>query len=65
MSRVVLSSTGKGLEKAVNHLFSHFNGGRELLKKSGEVYLKVNGIDFKPHCYTTPELVESATVGVR
>ncbi len=57
MSRVVLSPTTNGLEKAVHHIFSHFNGGRSLLKKSGEVYIKVNGVDFKPHCYTTPGLL--------
>ena len=57
MSRVVLSPTTQGLEKAVQHLFSHFNGGRSLLKKSGEVYIKINGVDFKPHSYTTPGLL--------
>jgi uncharacterized protein (DUF362 family) len=34
-------------------------GGKSLLKSSGDVYLKPNGIDSKPYCYTRPELVEA------
>ncbi|MCL1952605.1 MAG: DUF362 domain-containing protein [Oscillospiraceae bacterium] len=34
-------------------------GGRGLLKASGDVYLKPNGVDSKPYCYTRPELVEA------
>ncbi|MCL2301049.1 MAG: DUF362 domain-containing protein [Firmicutes bacterium] len=34
-------------------------GGKGLLKSSGDVYLKPNGIDSKPYCHTRPELVEA------
>jgi len=34
-------------------------GGRKLLKSSGDVYIKPNGIDSKPYCHTRPELVEA------
>ena len=34
-------------------------GGRRLLKSSGDVYLRPNGIDSKPYCYTRAELVEA------
>ncbi|MCL1865168.1 MAG: DUF362 domain-containing protein [Spirochaetes bacterium] len=34
-------------------------GGKNLLKKSGDVYLKPNAIDSKPYSYTRPELVEA------
>jgi len=34
-------------------------GGAKLLKKSGDVYVKPNGIDSKPYCHTRPELVEA------
>jgi len=34
-------------------------GGKSLLKSSGDVYLKPNGIDSKPYCYTRPELIEA------
>lgn len=35
-------------------------GGEKLLKESGEVFIKPNGIDGQPYCYTRPELVEAA-----
>ena len=34
-------------------------GGKKLLKSSGDVYLKPNGIDSKAYSYTRPELVEA------
>ncbi|MCL1836672.1 MAG: DUF362 domain-containing protein [Treponema sp.] len=34
-------------------------GGKGMLKSSGDVYIKPNGIDSKPYCYTRPELVEA------
>ena len=34
-------------------------GGRALLKESGNVYIKPNGIDGKAYCFTRPELVEA------
>jgi uncharacterized protein (DUF362 family) len=30
-----------------------------IIKSSKEVYIKVNGIDFKKHCYTSPEVLEA------
>lgn len=35
-------------------------GGEKLLKESKEVYIKPNGIDGQPYCYTRPEAVEAA-----
>ena len=34
-------------------------GGERLLKKSGDVYIKPNGIDSKPYAHTRPELLEA------
>ena len=34
-------------------------GGAGMLKSSKDVYIKPNGIDSKPYCYTRPELVEA------
>ena len=34
-------------------------GGKALLKSSGDVYLKPNGVDCKAYSYTRPELVEA------
>jgi len=44
------------LSKAVSEIFKSFGGGRSLLKSSGDVYIKVNGVDSKPHVYTSPEI---------
>ena len=41
---------------SVKDIFGHFGGGKALLKSSGNVYLKPNGIDTKPYCYTRPEV---------
>ncbi len=35
-------------------------GGPSLLKASRDVYIKPNGIDAKPYCYTRPEVVAAA-----
>jgi uncharacterized protein (DUF362 family) len=43
---------------AVAELFDAAGGGK-MLKSSGDVYLKPNGVDAKPYAYTRPELVEA------
>ena len=35
-------------------------GGEKMLKSSREVFIKPNGIDGQPYCYTRPEVVEAA-----
>lgn len=57
--KVVFQDIGKGLQQAASDIFMAFGGGKFLLKASGNVFLKVNGIDFKPHVYTSPEVVEA------
>lgn len=56
MVRVRFEDTAQGLDAAVAAIFDAFGGATALLKASGDVYLKVNGIDFKPHVYTSPEM---------
>ncbi len=48
----------KEINTAVRELFDKA-GGRQLLKSSGNVFLKPNGIDGQPYCYTRPELIEA------
>ena len=43
---------------AVSEIFNAA-GGKSMLKSSGDVYLKPNGIDSKPYCYTRSEFVEA------
>ena len=47
------------LKKAIYEIFDQA-GGEKLLKESREVFIKPNGIDGQPYCYTRPEAVEAA-----
>jgi uncharacterized protein (DUF362 family) len=60
MTQVRFADTGTGIDEAASSVFESFGGGRGLLKASRDVFLKVNGIDFKPHVYTSPEVVGAA-----
>lgn len=62
MAHVHFEDTAKGLDKAAALVFDSFGGAGTLLRSSRDVYLKVNGIDFKPHVYTSPDVV-AAVVG--
>ena len=46
------------IKAAVAEIFDR-SGGEGLLKESREVFIKPNGIDGQPYCYTRPELVEA------
>lgn len=59
MAEVFIIDTTQGIESAVKEMFSHLEkDGKSILKSSKEVYIKVNGIDFKKHAYTSPEVLE-------
>lgn len=51
--------TKQGLMASVNELFSSLEKSGPILKSSKEVYIKVNGIDFQKHSYTSPEVLEA------
>jgi len=59
MTEVFIVDTTQGLKSAVNQLFSNIEKSGPILKSSKEVYIKVNGIDFKKHAYTSPEVLEA------
>ncbi len=60
MTKVFVIDTKQGIAAAVSEVFSNIEkGGTSILKSSKEVYIKVNGIDFKKHCYTSPEVLEA------
>ncbi len=48
----------KELKAAIYELFDNA-GGEKLLKESRDVFIKPNGIDGQPYCYTRPEAVEA------
>ncbi|MCJ7649052.1 MAG: DUF362 domain-containing protein, partial [Candidatus Lokiarchaeota archaeon] len=58
MTEVIISDTKSGIESAVNNIFKSLEKSGPILKDSKEVYIKVNGIDFKKHAYTSPKLLE-------
>ena len=59
LADVFIVETQQGVEAAVKAMFSRLESSKTpLLKKSKEIYIKVNGIDFKKHCYTTPAVLE-------
>ncbi|HQJ09782.1 MAG TPA: DUF362 domain-containing protein, partial [Deltaproteobacteria bacterium] len=60
MTKVRFEDTGQGLDAAVTAMFEAFGGGKAMLKPSRDVFIKVNGIDFKPHVFTSPEVVGAA-----
>lgn len=58
MTEVIISDTKNGIESAVSNIFKVLEKSGPILKDSKEVYIKVNGIDFKKHAYTSPKLLE-------
>ncbi|MBY9011133.1 MAG: DUF362 domain-containing protein [Candidatus Lokiarchaeota archaeon] len=58
MTEVFIADTKMGVGKAVNEIFSNLIKSGPILKSSKEVYIKVNGIDYKKHAYTSPEVLE-------
>ena len=58
MTEVFIADTKMGVGKAVNEIFSNLIESGPILKSSKEVYIKVNGIDYKKHAYTSPEVLE-------
>jgi uncharacterized protein (DUF362 family) len=59
---VIISDIGKGINQAVAEIFAHFGGGRKMLKSSGDVYIKVNGVDSKKFAYTSPDVIREVIV---
>ena len=58
MTEVFIADTKKDVSKAVNEIFSNLMRSGPIIKSSKEVYIKVNGIDFKKHAYTSPEVLK-------
>ncbi|MFX1477771.1 MAG: DUF362 domain-containing protein [Promethearchaeota archaeon] len=60
MTKVFIEDTNQGLKSAVNKIFANIEKfNRPILKESKEIYLKPNGIDFKKHTYTSPEVLKA------
>jgi len=58
VQKVYITDISNSISDAVDQMFNHLKeDGTSILKSSKEVYIKVNGIDFKKHCYTSPEVL--------
>ena len=62
MTEVIIVDTKIGVSKAVNEIFSNLMKTGPILKSSKEIYIKVNGIDFKKHAYTSPEVLKEVII---
>jgi len=58
-SDVMLADTKPGIAQAVRAVFEHFGGGRQLLRPSRDVYIKVNGVGSEAFVYTDPEVLRA------
>lgn len=61
-SFTVFKPLGSELRKEINITVKEIfdkAGGSKLLKSSKDVYIKPNGIDGKPYCFTRPEVVDA------
>jgi uncharacterized protein (DUF362 family) len=61
-AQVVLADTKQGIARAVSEVFGHFGGGEKLLRSSGDVYIKVNGVGPEAHVYTDPEVLKQTVL---
>jgi len=59
MTDVFIVETKDGIQKAVNNILFEIEKSGSIIKDSKEVYIKVNGIDYKKHCYTSPEVLKA------
>ncbi|MFW9881125.1 MAG: DUF362 domain-containing protein [Candidatus Thorarchaeota archaeon] len=60
MTEVYITDTSESIDQAVREMFSYLKKSKiSILKSSKKVYIKVNGIDFKKHTYTSPEVLKA------
>lgn len=59
MTEVFIEDTNQGIKPAINKILDKIELTGSIIKSSKEVYIKVNGIDFKKHSYTSPEVLEA------
>ncbi len=59
MTKVFISDTKKGVDEAVEEMFTNLEKDGLILTSSKDVYIKVNGINIYPHVHTSPEVLEA------
>ncbi len=59
MSKVCVTEVGSDLLESITKGFEPFGGARKILNGRDEVFVKINGVELKPHCHTPPDFVEA------
>ncbi|MGB5911978.1 MAG: hypothetical protein WBH31_12360 [Promethearchaeia archaeon] len=59
MTDVFIEDINQGIKSAIDKILDKIELTGPIIKSSKEVYIKVNGIDFKKHSYTYPEVLEA------
>jgi uncharacterized protein (DUF362 family) len=59
LSNVIIQDVKNGLRQAVEDLFQKIGKNQPLMKEKEQVYIKPNGVDFKPYSYTHPKLLRA------
>ena len=60
MTKVYISEINEDISTAVNDILSKIeDSSGPILKESKKIYLKPNGIDFKKHSFTSPQVLKS------
>ncbi|MFO8020535.1 MAG: DUF362 domain-containing protein [Promethearchaeia archaeon] len=60
MTNVYIADSKESIQAATDKILNQIKDKTgSILKSSRKVYIKINGIDFKKHCYTSPEVLES------
>jgi uncharacterized protein (DUF362 family) len=60
MSIVAVVPAGEDLGGAIEEVFAPFGGVKTVLGGKEDVFIKVNAVDFKAHCFTDPAFVSAA-----
>jgi len=58
-SNVFAAKTNSGVKPAVEMILNEIDQDSPILKSSKDVYIKVNGVHCKEHCYTSPEVLKA------
>lgn len=63
MTKVYIEEATQGIETALRQIFSHIEeDGHPILKNSKKVYIKINGVNFNEHTFTSLKVLEAVII---
>jgi len=63
--RVVIREIDEDPKDTILHIFEEFENVGNKLSKSERVFIKINAVDFRKGCYTSPEILDAAIRAIR